>query len=109
MNRTFVVLALVALTFVATIGIVGESKFTAQQAFESAPAGPISVTKQAFDAIKSGMSEDDVRKIMGGAGDVQSDRGERGRIKIVSFREGTKVIGVTFRDGRLAGKTQVGL
>jgi len=122
MNRTFLVIALIALTFVATIGVVGLSKFSAQQASENArsrsadsqekpsvestPAGPISVTKQAFDAIKPGMSEADVRKIIGGEGFVQSDSGG---IKIVTFQEGTKLIGVTFRGGRLAGKIQVGL
>ena len=122
MNRIFVLMALIALTFVATIGVVGLSKFSAQQAsenarsrladsqekpsIESTPAGPISVTKQAFEAIKWGMPEVEVRKIMGGEGFVQSDSG---RIKIVTFREGSKLIGVTYRDGRLAGKTQVGL
>jgi len=122
MNRTFVVMALIALTFVATIGVVGVSKFSAQQAFENVRSqskdshekpsvegtatGQINVTKQAFDSIKPSMSEADVRKIMGGEGFVQSDSG---RIKIVTYREGTKLIGVTFRDGRMAGKIQVGL
>ncbi len=75
-------------------------------AAENAVVGPIEVTKQTFEAIKSGMTEADVRKIIGGDGAVQSDNG---RIKIVSWREGTKLIGVTFRDGRMAGKTQIGL
>jgi len=76
--------------------------------FQARPSDvpPPAVTKLAFDALKTGMSEAETYKIMGGEGDVQSDNGG---VKIVSWRDGTKLIGVTFRNGRLAGKTQFGL
>ena len=52
------------------------------------------------------MAEAEAYRIMGSEGVVQSDNGS---VKITSWREGTKLIGVTFRNGRLAGKTQYGL
>jgi|SRR3954451_6202046 hypothetical protein len=64
------------------------------------------VTKEAFDALKTGMPEAATYKIMGSEGVVQSDNGT---VKITLWRDGTKMIGVTFRNGRLAGKTQYGL
>jgi hypothetical protein len=73
---------------------------------QNIPAQTITVTKQAYDALKLGMTEAQACKIIGGDGAVQSDNG---RIKIVSWRDGTKLLGVTFRDGKLAGKTQFGL
>lgn len=74
----------------------------------------IKITLDKFNQVKNGMSYEDVQKVLGGKGSVDSETGDKGssdHIIMISY-EG-KEIGsnaiLTFQGNKLTNKTQVGL
>jgi len=65
----------------------------------------VGVTMQAYTLLKPGMSEIDARNIIGGEGVEQSSAGS---IVTKCWQDKGRAIVLTFQDGKLVGKSQVG-
>ncbi len=78
----------------------------------SAPNDP-TITASEFAAIRTGMTVDQVRAVVGGSGEVLAETDIAGMKGLVLMWEGRGSIGananVQFQDGRVIGKAQIGL
>lgn len=122
---TIMILAIIFFVVCIYIAFFSPWGFDAQDAAVNASAatevisdsGGVKITKAQFEAVETGMTEDEMFEILGGKGEIISDSdigyGEY-EIKTVMYEyEGTGVVGAnanfTVQNGKVVSKAQAGL
>lgn len=78
------------------------------------PASPVKITKELYDKASLGMNYEEVKKLVGGPGNVASENGTQGQpgYTIVVEYSGTKegaLARFTFKNGQMINKTESSL
>jgi hypothetical protein len=89
-------------------------KEEAPKSGEAKPQGKVKITKAQFDKVQTGMTYEEVVKILGGPGELMSEAGEKGTpyYTVMYQYEGNGLganANFTFQGGKLEAKAQFGL